>query len=325
MARNLVGEKIPEIRGMRWVEGTPIHLEILQGNVAVIFFFDYTNVEALKAIPYLKQWYEIYRNFEFMIVGIHSPEFAFHKNENYVAQALKRFKIDFPVVLDNSMDDFRSYERTSKPSTLVTNAHLVVTYDLTGPVNYQAVEEHIRASLEDQPGTRLPAPLGHKVKGGLCFPPKADVYAGYGMGCLGSGIKNDLPAEYKIPSERELQKPYFSGEWMINREYARSMKPTKCAPNYIALKFESFNVSGVISSENGASGKIYIFQDGNKLDDSNKGKDVEFDDEGSYVNVSIPKLYRLIDNKEYGMHELRLFPPANARIYKFSFETCPVS
>jgi hypothetical protein len=50
-----------------------------------------------------------------VIVGIHSPEFEFEKNIDNVKQAVTRFGIKYPVLLDNDHGTWNAYQNSYWP------------------------------------------------------------------------------------------------------------------------------------------------------------------------------------------------------------------
>jgi len=71
---------------------------------------------------------------------------------------------------------------------------------------------------------------------------------------------------------------------------------------------------------------LFVMQDGEYLSPKDKGHDVEFDSQGrSYVVVREPKMYRLVKNKEFGPHLLKLSTKSNeCEVYAFTFVSCTV-
>ena len=58
----------------------PLTLESLRGKVVVVDFWTYSCVNCVRTLPYLKAWYDAYRDKGLVIVGVHTPEFEFEKS-----------------------------------------------------------------------------------------------------------------------------------------------------------------------------------------------------------------------------------------------------
>ena len=70
----------PEFSGLvGWLNSKPLTLESLRGKVVLIDFWTYSCINCLRTLPYLKAWDERYRPSGLVIVGVHTPEFAFER------------------------------------------------------------------------------------------------------------------------------------------------------------------------------------------------------------------------------------------------------
>ena len=99
--------KAPALTGIaRWLNtpgGRPVSLAGLKGKVVLIDFWTYSCINCQRTLPYLTAWYAKYKDPQgLVIIGVHTPEFAFeHVESNVPPAALKQFGITYPVVLDN--------------------------------------------------------------------------------------------------------------------------------------------------------------------------------------------------------------------------------
>ena len=62
-----------------------------------------------RTIPYLNMWYQKYHDQGLEIIGVHTPEFQFEHDIDNVRMAVKKFGIQYPVVLDNNYATWDSY------------------------------------------------------------------------------------------------------------------------------------------------------------------------------------------------------------------------
>jgi thiol-disulfide isomerase/thioredoxin len=62
--------------GSGWVNSAPLTPEELHGKIVLVDFWEYTCINCLRTLPYLREWYRRYRDDGFVIVGVHTPEFA---------------------------------------------------------------------------------------------------------------------------------------------------------------------------------------------------------------------------------------------------------
>ena len=68
----------------------PLTLTGLRGKVVVVDFWTYSCVNCVRTLPYLRAWYDAYKDKGLVIVGVHTPEFEFEKKTANVARAIKR-------------------------------------------------------------------------------------------------------------------------------------------------------------------------------------------------------------------------------------------
>jgi len=166
------------------------------------------------------------------------------------------------------------------------------------------------------------------IPGIFCHRVSPELYFGYKRGKLGNpeGHKPDGIEYYKAPEKVENDTIYVEGKWFSSPEYMKPALDDSVDMAHVYLKYTSSEVNLVINP-NGVSGfQVILMQDGKYLSPEDAGQDVEFDSQGcSYIVVREPKMYRLIKNKEFGSHLLKLSTKSNGcEIYAFTFVSCTV-
>ena len=98
--------KAPELKGIsKWLNtASPTTLASLKGKVVLIDFWTYSCINCLRTLPHVEAWYNKYHSSGFEVIGVSTPEFAFEKDAGNVSSAIKRYKIPYPVALDNNYD-----------------------------------------------------------------------------------------------------------------------------------------------------------------------------------------------------------------------------
>ena len=76
-------------RAAEWLNSPSLTAPALRGKVVLIDFRTYTCINWLRTLPYVRAWAEKYRNQGLVVIGVHTPEFAFEKNINNVRWAAK--------------------------------------------------------------------------------------------------------------------------------------------------------------------------------------------------------------------------------------------
>jgi thiol-disulfide isomerase/thioredoxin len=57
----------------------------------LIDFWTYSCINCLRAIPYVKAWAEKYKDCGLVVIGVHTPEFAFERKVSNVQTAVSEF------------------------------------------------------------------------------------------------------------------------------------------------------------------------------------------------------------------------------------------
>ena len=68
--------------------------ESSRGKVVLVDFWTYSCINCLRALPYVKAWHERYKDHGLVVIGVHTPEFAFEKDEGNVRRAVQDLAVD---------------------------------------------------------------------------------------------------------------------------------------------------------------------------------------------------------------------------------------
>jgi thiol-disulfide isomerase/thioredoxin len=83
----------------------------------LVDFWTYSCINCLRTLPHLKAWDARYRKDGLVIVGVHTPEFAFEHDVVERARAVEALGVRYPVALDNDYDWNAYRTSTGRPST----------------------------------------------------------------------------------------------------------------------------------------------------------------------------------------------------------------
>ena len=113
MNQSMQDKAAPELIGIEtWLNtpnNQPLSLAALRGQVVLIDFWTYACINCQRDAPFLVAWDKKYRDWGFVIIGVHTPEFRFEKNLANVRQAMAEYQIEYPVALDNDYQTWRAY------------------------------------------------------------------------------------------------------------------------------------------------------------------------------------------------------------------------
>src|ERR687895_2317108 len=302
---------------------SPITLSSLKGKVVLVYIWTYTCINSIRPIPYIDDWNQKYSDKGLVTVGVHSPEFGFEKNHANVNDAVQRFGITYPVIIDSDHGTWNAYENNYWPRFYLIDTQGYIRYDHIGEGDYDQIEKSIQSLVAERaslmgakeisfnkgPTTLInPASLYYVDLGQSITP---EIYVGYNTARtpLGNpeGFKPDQTASYSIPPNTNL-KPSIAclqGKWKNNPDGMKLQSDS----GRIALLYYAKSVNiiaggkggGIVSNDNdnklGAGGNGQAagnstakISDNSSVSDNSLGQDLSSD--GSF-RIDVQRLYNL--------------------------------
>jgi thiol-disulfide isomerase/thioredoxin len=313
----------PEIVGIQsWINSEPLTLAGLRGKVVLVDFWTYTCINCLRTIPHLNGWYQRYRDDGLVVIGIHSPEFAFERDPERVARETARLGIGYPVAVDSEKKTWGAYRNQYWPHKYLIDRGGNIRFTQIGEGGYVETESHIRGLLAESGRTLDPLVA---VVSPEPVEPKAiatpEIYFGSYFGqFLGNpmGLRGIGEAAYSEPARIEPNLFYLVGSWSIGEE---SVTAAGAGEHRIHLTYTAKAVNFVAAAP-GREVDVQVLLDGRPLDADEQGADVVRDASGrTMVRVSEGRMYRLIDRRDgYGTHTVTLvFDRPGLQAYTFTF------
>jgi thiol-disulfide isomerase/thioredoxin len=220
--------------GGDWFNSKPTTLEQLRGKVVLVDFWTYSCINCLRTLPHLKAWDAAYRSRGLVILGVHTPEFAFEGKASNVRQAVEQLGVRWPVALDARYDTWKAYGNQYWPAEYlidrngdVRNVHFGEgEYDRTERLIRQLLGEpgQPRAELADMTPTALITPETY-----LGFDRADDRYLGLG---LAPGTVRDY-GPVRPPPQNDWT---YGGTWRVEHERAVARKQAALALHFHASK-----------------------------------------------------------------------------------------
>ncbi len=300
--------------------------EFIGKKVVLLDIWTYSCINCQRTLPYLKSWYEKYKDKGLVIIGLHTPEFEFEKDYANVQAAVKKFGITYPVVLDNDYSTWHAYGNQYWPRHYLIDIDGYIVADHIGEGGYEETERQIQKALEerserlggkekiDMPVT-AEAPVPHAGSPETYFGASRNEYLGNGRRGV-TGVQT-----FTLPQTPEQNTLYLGGEWDMQGEYAES----KTTRNAIEFRYKAKEVYFVASSEKGVTAKIYndgtLVQGDGPMSCELKGwcggEDVSA--EGT-VHIKEDRLYKLIENKASEEHVLKIeIESSGLKAFTFTF------
>jgi hypothetical protein len=129
-------------------------------NVPLVWFWDCSSLNSLRALPYVREWHRRYSAFGLRTVGVHSPQFDFGRRREVVEAAARREGIPFPVVLDSSYDVWKLYGNEVWPALYLADRRGILRYYHFGEGAYVETELAVQELLREIDGElELPRPM----------------------------------------------------------------------------------------------------------------------------------------------------------------------
>ena len=293
----------PNFQGIAaWIDtpgGAPLTIRSLRGKVVLVDFWTYSCINCQRSLPHVEAWYQRYSADGLVVVGVHTPEFAFEHVVSNVRSAVQQFGITYPVAVDNDYDTWNAYDNEYWPADYLIDASGEVRYESFGEGQYGQTEAAIRQLLvAANPHLKLPSAtdVPDLTPTELISP---ETYLGYSrLQYLAgtSAIQDDAPAKYAFPSSIEAGEYGLSGTWTIGSE-----ESTAGANARLELDFQAKDVYLVL----GGSGTLSLTLNGRSL---------------GTVDVSgIPRLYTLVSGQSEQTGLLTLAASPGVQAYDFTF------
>ena len=322
----------------------PITLSSLKGKVVLVYIWTYTCINSIRPMPYIDDWNQKYSNKGLVTVGVHSPEFGFEKNHANVKDAVKRFGITYPVIIDSDHGTWNAYANNYWPRFYLIDTQGYIRYDHIGEGDYDQIEKSIQSlvaeraflmgakeiSLNKKPTTLInPASLYYIDLRQSTTP---EIYVGYNTARtpLGNpeGFKPDQTASYSIPSNTNFKPSilYLQGKWKNNPDGLELQSDA----GRIALIYYAKSVNiiaggkagGIVSNDNDDKSDAggYAQTNGNStsnLSDNSLGQDLSSD--GSF-RIEGQRLYNLALHDNYAAHYILIdIKGKGFQFYTFTF------
>ncbi len=250
----------PAITGITgWLntpDGKPLDPASVRGKVVLIDFWAYSCINCQRAIPHVVDWYNRYRDSGLVVIGVHTPEYAFERVAANVASGAAGLHIDYPIALDNDYATWNAFNNMYWPAEYLIDANGSLRHTKFGESDYDGTEKLIRQLLVDaNPNVRLPAavngvdttPKTNLTPETYLAPDKATTYGGDGSYQTGT-------AAFSLPAQLANDKFALRGRWTLDDQGVTAESDDAA----IRLNYTGKNVYAVV----GGTGTITVTRGG---------------------------------------------------------------
>jgi thiol-disulfide isomerase/thioredoxin len=132
-----------------WLNSPPLTAASLRGKIVLIDFWTYTCINWLRSLPYVRAWAEKYTDQGLVVIGVHSPEFAFEKDIDNVRRAAQDMRLAYPIAIDNDYAIWRAFKNQYWPALYLVDAQGRIRHHQFGEGAYEQAEEIIQQLLAE--------------------------------------------------------------------------------------------------------------------------------------------------------------------------------
>ena len=288
--------QFPSLNGaVEWINSPPLTAEGLRGKVVLVDFWTYSCINCLRSLPYARAWAEKYKDQGLVVIGVHSPEFAFEKQLPNVRRAVKDLHVDYPVAVDNDWKIWRAFNNNYWPAHYFIDAQGRVRHHHYGEGEYEVSEAVIQQLLREAGHMVVGGPVTVAADGAQAAPDNKqdwspETYIGYARAtkfASPGGAVHDVTRDYAMLPAPTLNQWGLAGSWTVHDENAVADH----AGAKIVYSFHARDLHLVLGpTADGKPARFRITIDG-KPPLGNHGADVDALGNGT---VTAQRLYQLV-------------------------------
>jgi cytochrome c biogenesis protein CcdA/thiol-disulfide isomerase/thioredoxin len=293
----------PEITGINaWLNtdgDKPLTLAGLRGKVVLIDFWTYSCINCQRTLPHVEAWYRDYAKDGFVVIGVHTPEFAFEHVTSNIASQARALGVKYPIAVDNDYATWNAYGNQYWPAEYLIDASGVIRHVSFGEGDYDGTESVIRQLLTTANPTRALAAPTNVADTTPTETQTPETYLGYEYAPLhvtGAQPTQDKDQVYKFPSTLATNAFALSGTWNDGQQALTAGANAK-----LELSYQADVVYLVMSG----SGTVTVAVNGATT--------------STIVVTGVPKLYTLVKGNADLPGILTLSATPGVQAYDFTF------
>jgi thiol-disulfide isomerase/thioredoxin len=294
--------KAPDFAGITaWLNtpgGRPLSLAGLRGKVVLVDFWTYSCINCVRTLPYLRAWNARYASRGLVIVGVHTPEFAFEHVVSNVRNAVHDYGIRYPVAIDDDYETWSAWGNEYWPADYLIGRRGDVRLVHFGEGDYAGTERAIERLLDDGAPTVSGSVRAVKPSFDVETP---ETYLGFERGAYREQIHHGTMHRYVAPRQLQLNEVELQGAWDVKDQYVQAGRGASIRLNYTARR--AYLVLGRSSPHGPSLVRVTV--------DGGHARSLRVTHDGLYEAASIPGTAQI--------RNLVVRVPRGIRAYSFTF------
>ncbi len=316
--------ELPSFDGAtEWLNSGPLTSSALRGKVVLVNFWTYSCINWIRQLPHVRAWAERYGDRGLVVIGVHTPEFAFEHEIENVRGAAREMTVDYPIAIDSNYAIWRAFSNEYWPALYLADAQGRIRHRHFGEGDYDRSETIIQQLLEEAGADGLSREHAAVDANGVEAAADWDAlgspetYLGYArtenLASPDQAVL-DRPHVYAAPPRLRVNEWSLAGDWTLESEAAM----LNSADGRVAYRLYARDLHLVMGAANrGAEVRFRVLLDGEPPQETH-GIDIDEQGEG---RVTQPRLYQLIRQSKpitERTFEIMFLDPG-VRAYVFTF------
>ena len=299
--------KAPSFQGIQqWFNtpgNRPLTIAGLKGKVVLVDFWAYSCINCQRSLPHIVGWYNAYKKLGFEVIGVHSPEYAFEKVPANVEAGARRFNIDYPVALDNTLSTWTNYRNRYWPADYLIDSTGEVRQISLGEGGYGTTETLIRKLIvAAHPDAVLPAQTDLSDTTPLAGSTTQETYLSLGkvQNYAGDGSYGAGTGRFYYPAQLAKDSFALTGTWTLGFNGVHSVAAGGDSGGGIRLNYHASELRMVL----GGAGKVSYTIDGKTH---------------SFTVGGVPTSYELAKTPDIEADTVNVSVSPGVTVYSFTF------
>ncbi len=282
----------------------PLTANGLTGKVVLVDFWTYSCINCLRTLPFVRSLQSQYADKGLVIIGVHTPEFAFEADPTNVDAAIKKLGLTYPIALDANYQTWNAYQNQYWPAEYLFDRQGRLRHTQFGEGDYDVTEQAIRSLLNEGTSTvALGATVPVPVMPNFSLIGTNETYFGLARGQAfeNAGGPHAQATQYTAIQHPSADQWTAGGTWSFQNEYAESLAQN----NVFRFNVQASQAHLVLSSSDGKDKRIEISIDG---------------EPSQTLTINAPTLYTVARFTKPGRHEIEIkIDDAGVRFYSATF------